>query len=198
VELPQTTDEVLLRQVAQRDTNALAALYDRHAQTVYNVIARIVQEPALADELLQDTFWQIWQKAGEYQGSGAAAAWIYRIARNKSLDQLRRAKTQPQAISAESAHEVGLFATLTSVADTVEHIAAQSWQQQDIHRALSNIPEEQRASLELAYFEGLTQREIAERMQVPMGTVKTRIKMGLEKVERFLRAAGYQAEDLAP
>src|SRR5262245_23589086 len=92
VDYSQLADETLLDLIKQRDADAFTALYDRHAQTIYNVIIRIVREPAVAAEVHQDTFWQIWQKAGEFRGGGAAAAWLYRIARNKSLDQLRRQK----------------------------------------------------------------------------------------------------------
>lgn len=198
MELPQTTDENLLRLIAQHDATALATLYDRHAQTIYNLIMRIVREPASADEILQDTFWQVWRKAAEFQGAGAATAWLYRIARNKSLDRLRRQKTEPQPVLSDEAPEgSGIWATLAAVDGNVEQIAAQEWQRQDIHKALANIPADQRRSLELAYFEGMTQREIAAHMQVPVGTVKTRVRIGLEKLERLLRAAGYQAEDLS-
>ncbi len=91
-------DETLLQLIAERDAAALEVLYDRYAQVVYNLSMRIVREAAIVDEVLQDTFWQVWQKAGDYRGSGAAAACLCRIARNKSLDQLRREQARPQPL----------------------------------------------------------------------------------------------------
>lgn len=191
-EYTQLTDEALLLQIRRRNSEALAVLYDRHAQTVYNLIMRIVREQASADEILQDTFWQVWQKAETFQ-QGHAAAWLYRIARNKSLDWLRRQKTRPQP--ALSLDEPGDFAATVAAPTLVEHTVAQSWQQEQIHQALANLPPEQRQCLELAFFEGLSQRQIADYMQTPVSTVKTRIQSALEKLERVLRAVGYRSKE---
>jgi len=185
----QLTDEALVLQVSRRDSGALAALYDRHAQTVYNLIMRIVRERASADEILQDTFWQVWQKANTFQ-QGNATAWLYRIARNKSLDWLRRQKAQPQStLSLDEPENTRTASSMT----LVEHTVAQSWQQEQIQQALINLPPEQRQCLELAFFEGLSQRQIADYTQTPISTVKTRIQMALDKLERVLRAAGYRS-----
>jgi RNA polymerase sigma-70 factor (ECF subfamily) len=182
--------------IARRDADALAALYDRHAQTVYNMIARIVQEPGTADEVLQDTFWQVWQKAGEFHGSGAVVAWLYRIARNRSLDQLRRRKARPQPLSSDESGEQNIWSTLVAAGAEVERITEHAWRRQHVREALTSLPADQRQCLELAYFEGMSQRQIAEHTATPIGTVKTRVRMGLEKLERILRAAGYQPEDI--
>jgi RNA polymerase sigma-70 factor (ECF subfamily) len=182
--------------IARRDADALAALYDRHAQTVYNLIARIVQEPGTADEVLQDTFWQVWQKAGEFHGGGTAAAWLYRIARNKSLDQLRRLNARPQPILSDAAGDQSIWSMIPATGAEVERITEHAWRRQHVLEALTNLPPDQRLCLELAYFEGMSQRQIAEHTATPIGTVKTRVRMGLEKLERMLRAAGYQPEDI--
>lgn len=194
----QATDETLLLAIAQRDEHALVTLYDRHAQTVYNLIMRIVRDRAIADEVLQDTFWQVWQKAGAFQGTGVAAGWIYRIARNKSLDQLRRQKARPQPIATTLADEEQPAFGFMAADASVELMAERALTRQQLRRALHGIPVEQRQCLELAYFEGMTQREIAAYMSVSVGTVKTRIRLGLEKLERILRAAGLTAEDDTP
>lgn len=184
------TDEALVRQMGRRESEALAAFYDRHAQSVYNLIIRIVREPTSADEILQDTFWQVWQKANTFQ-QGNATAWLYRIARNKSLDWLRREKVRPTiALSLDTADGIAAMATTPLVEQTV----ALSWQQEQLQQALANLPAEQRQCLELAFFEGLSQRQIAEHTQTPLSTVKTRIQMALDKVERVLRAVGYRSE----
>lgn len=193
----QLPDEALVLHISRRSSEALAALYDRHAQPVYNLILRIVREPASADEILQDTFWQVWQKADTYQ-QGNAAAWLYRIARNKSLDWLRRQKTQPPAafsLDAQDGAETAATATgcCCGGGDAAVDVVAQSWQQEHVQQALRSLPPEQRQCLELAFFEGLSQRQIAEFTQTPVSTVKTRIQMAMDKLERMLRSQGYRS-----
>jgi len=193
VELPvehsHYSDEELLQLIAQRDANALSEIYDRHAQTVYNLMVRIVREPAIAEDLLQETFWQVWEKAESFSGSGVAAAWLYRIARNKSLDHLRRKKTRPQPAQKPISEQIGLKPQdvhLTSVEIEVER----TLQRTRVQDALASIPPEQRQCLELAYFNGMSQRQIAEYTDTPLGTIKTRVRQGLKKLERILRAVG--------
>jgi RNA polymerase sigma-70 factor (ECF subfamily) len=187
------SDDLLLRRIAQRDASALELLYERHAQVAYNVIARIVRDPAVADEVLQDTFWQAWQKAGDFRADGAVAAWLYRIARNKSLDRLRRERSQPQL---EAAMTEEAWAAIAAPQPSVEQEAARGWQRQYIRGALAAIPSEQRRCVELAYFEGMSQQQIARHLQTPVGTVKTRLRMAVEKLARAVRAAGMRAEDI--
>lgn len=190
------SDEILLQKIAQQDSAALERLYDRHAQTVFNLIGRIVRDAAIADELLQETFWQVWQQADRYRGEGSAAAWMYRIARNKSLDQLRRQKARPQPLeTGNEADDQTVWDQLPADNAEVEPVVEQRRDSRAVRQALQEIPAEQRQCLELAYFEGMSQRQIAEHTATPLGTVKTRIKMGMEKLERFLRAEGYRAED---
>lgn len=197
--MPQLSDEALLQLIAQRDAAALETFYDRHAQTVYNLIMRIVRDSAIADELLQETFWQVWQVCGQgqFRGEGPALAWLYRIAHNKSLDQLRRQKARPQPLITESEEDEEILWDQVATADaTVERVTEQAWDGQYLRQALSKIPSEQRLCLELAYFEGMSQRQIAEYTATPLGTIKTRLRMGLEKLEYILRVAGYRAEDI--
>ena len=187
--LSDLSDQILLGQIMQNNGDALAELYDRHAQTVFNLIVCIVRDEAVADELLQETFWQVWQKADQFRGEGEVAAWLFRVARNKSLDELRRRTSRPLAESDSLAEELSL-----ATAHDVEKSAEQSWQAQRVHQALSQIPDEQRHCLDLAYFRGLSHRQIAEQMDLPMGTVKTRIRLAMQKLEQFLQAAGFRTE----
>jgi RNA polymerase sigma-70 factor (ECF subfamily) len=196
LEYSEHSDEFLLGLIAQRDPQALEEFYDRFAQTTYNLIVRIVRDRAIADDILQETFWQVWQKASEFSRRGAAAAWLYRIARNKSLDQLRRQKARPQPTAAASQDfEQALWEKPAPAETEVERIAERGWDRHYLQRALAEIPAEQRLCLELAYFEGMSQQQIAQYANIPLGTVKTRLRIGLEKVERILRASGYRAED---
>ncbi|MFN8456228.1 MAG: sigma-70 family RNA polymerase sigma factor [Anaerolineae bacterium] len=197
--MPPTSDDALLQLIGQRDASALEMLYDRYAQTVYNLIIRIVRDSAIADELLQETFWQVWQACGrgQFRGEGAPLAWLCRIARNKSLDQLRRQKARPQALDPQPEESAqSMWEQFIDTEAEVEAVTARLWDRQYLRQALAAIPLEQRLCLELAYFEGLSQRQIAEQTKTPLGTIKTRLRMGLEKLEYILRRAGYRAEDI--
>lgn len=186
----ELSDTVLMKRIVRQDADALAELYERHAQTTYNLIMRIVQDEGVADELLQETFWQVWQKADQFHGKGAVAAWVFRVARNRSLDELRRRKSRPiTQVGSSSEKFVGLQSD-----EVVEYRAEQAWQAQQVHQALEQIPDEQRHCLDLAYFRGLSHRQIAEHMNLPTGTVKTRIRLAMQKLERFLQAAGVRGE----
>lgn len=186
----ELNDWTLLQQIITvGSADALAELYDRHAQTVYNLIFRIVRDEGVADELLQETFWQVWQKAEQFRGDGEVAAWLFRVARNKSLDELRRRKARPATEPDTLTEELAPPAK-----DDVEKTAEKSWQAQRVHQALREIPDEQRRCLDLAYFRGLTHRQIAEYMDLPMGTVKTRIRLAMQKLEQSLYAIGFRAE----
>ena len=191
------TDEILLQHTAQQDVAAYEVLYDRHMQTVYSLILRIVRQPARAEELLQEAFLQVWRNAADFRSEGAAVAWILRIARNRALDELRRQKARPQTAMASAAEEEHVeqmeraMARAATEETSVEQTVARRWNQQQVQRALSAIPEDQRACLELSYFDGFSQREIAEHLALPIGTIKSRMRIGLEKLEYQLRQIGF-------
>jgi RNA polymerase sigma-70 factor (ECF subfamily) len=181
-------DEVLLGLIKQRNAGAFAALYDRHAAMAYDLLLRVSRSPAVAEELLQETFWQVWQKAEQYEGAGTVAGWLLRIARNKALDELRRSKARGrgQHVELEKLETLSLYRY-----PNVEQQVEQGWSRQHICQALNHIPPEQRVCLELVFYEGMSHSEVAEQMQIPLGTIKTRVRSGLEKVERYLRGIGY-------
>lgn len=193
--LSKLSDEELLQSIARRDAEAFEALYDRHAQIAYNVILRIVGEPRSAEELVQECFWQVWQKAGDFRGAGTAAAWLYRIARNRALDRVRQRKAQPYMVGLET-EESAASSMYYGYAPSVETTVEQSWQQQQVRQSLASIPEEQRMILELAYFDGMSQSEIADYLALPLGTIKSRMRLGVEKLERLLAATGLRRGEL--
>jgi len=188
----QLSDDELLHLIIQGNDEALAHFYDRFAQTAFNLIMHIVKERTLAEDLLQETFLQVWHKADEFKGDGAVAAWLYRIARNKCLDALRREKARPQTeeLTPQTVTPVGR--SPFPVEQNVNH----RLNRQKVQVALGTIPEEQRQCLELAFFNGMSQREIAAHTNTPLGTVKTRINLGLAKLEHSLRTAGFQEDDV--
>lgn len=185
----QSTDEHLLTLVALQDVAAYEILYDRHASTIYGLILRIVNDARIAEELLQDVFWHIWRDAEQFDNSGAARAWMFRIGRNRSLDELRRRKARPQVderVEIEDAHR-----SAGTEQASAESEAEYQLNRRDIQMAMDDLPPEQRACVELAYFEGLSHSEIMGKLDIPIGTVKSRLRIGMEKLERSLRRVGY-------
>jgi len=189
------SDSVLLQAVIQKEIGAFEVLYSRHAPRLYHLLLRIVHDESMAEELVQDTFCQAWQKAGQYSGTGAVTSWLCQIARNKALDQLRRQKAHSPML----AENFELFESSPVYRHpSLESEFEQAWTQQQVRQALSQIPNEQRLCLELVYFEGLTHQEIAEKMDTPLGTIKTRIRIGMDKVERWLLGNGYASNGWSP
>ncbi len=192
-DLTRIADEELLARTVAQDVRAFEALYDRHARTIYSLILRIVHEPEIAEELAQETFWQVWRKAEQFHGGGAVGAWLSRIGRNRALDYLRRVKARPQSDGGEPEMLERIAAPERHLVETQ---VGRIWDRQRLHEALAAIPDEQRLCLEMAYFDGKSQREIAAETGSPLGTIKTRVRIGLEKLERSLRAAGYREGDV--
>ena len=169
-------DEELVGQVAQGNERALSELYDRYSRPVYATGVRLLGDPHLAEELVQDAFTSVWQAAASFDPSRASfATWLYRVTRNRAVDLYRRRQARPQSAGENS---------LRAVAGGAEPEASiDGW---DVARALSRIPEEHREVLTLAYFEGLSQREISQRTGVPLGTIKSRTTAALKRLHRSL------------
>ena len=186
------TDTELLQRISAHDTVAFATLYDRHAVMVYSLLLRVVRDQKNAEDLLQESFWQVWQKANQYAGTGTVEAWLLRIARNKAFDELRHQRCRPQLQDLQEIEEHGDYWT-TGQSSSLEQQLLQQCSTQAISQALATIPTEQRRCLQLAFFEGLSHNAIAELTNTPLGTIKSRLRIGLAKVEHLLRGMGYQA-----
>ena len=184
---PHAADRAILNRVAGGDPSALATLYDRHGRGVYSLACRIVTDRADAEDVVQEVFTQAWQQASRYdQGRATVTGWLLMMTRARAIDRVRaraarrRRRTRPtrrcrtcrmrdrdmeaEAISAESAAR--------------------------LRQALGDLPEAQRRTIELAYYEGLTQTDIAEKLQEPLGTVKTRMRSALQKLRAALQVGG--------
>ncbi len=169
-------DRMLIRRIVARDESAVAELYDRHSRTVYSVVLRILRNQSDAEDVLQDVFVRVWTRADTYDDRlGSPAAWLARIARNRAIDRLRAARARgggdPQIDSAEYESPANDGDPETRVRDVVAADA--------VRGALSALPDSQRRLIEAAFFEGYTHQELANRFQVPLGTVKTRIRTGM-------------------
>ena len=173
-------DIALLDRVRARDQQALGELYDTHSRLLFGLILRILKNRAEAEEVLQEVFVQAWTKADTYHASlGSPAGWLVGIARNRAIDRLRSNATRARTLEPPD--------DLPEVA-TPEREAELSEQQRVIHRALDALPPEQRDLIEQAYFLGFTQSELAERCGLPLGTVKTRIRNGMQTLREYLDA----------
>jgi RNA polymerase sigma-70 factor (ECF subfamily) len=165
--------------LARGDADALAALYDRHARAVFSLALRILGEQADAEDVLQEVFAQAWRQAGRYDARrGRPLAWLLNMTRSRAIDHLRRRRDVPTfdgTLPDLPADAPGADAAAMTAADT-----------RALRAALAALPALQRAAIELAYFEGLSQSEIAARLEQPLGTVKTRVRLGLLKLREAM------------
>jgi RNA polymerase sigma-70 factor (ECF subfamily) len=172
------SDLKLVTAIRSGDQAAMTALYDRFSSIVYAVALRVLQDTGAAEDVLQDIFMQLWRNPGAFDSTrGNMAAWLAVIARNRAIDALR--KRRPQ----EDIHDV-----IVSVESDFASDADRSRTMEKVRGALQSMPSQQRSALEMAYFEGLTHTEIAEKTGDPLGTVKTRIRAGLLSLRKVLAA----------
>jgi RNA polymerase sigma-70 factor (ECF subfamily) len=177
----EISDNDLLRAVSRGDERALAAIYDRYRLILFGLILRILHDRQEAEDVLQEAFLQVWRRAADFDESrGRAFTWLVTIARSRALDRLRALGSR-----ARLAEEVG-HSPQYEIGDAAED-ALKSEQGTIVREALAELPDDQRQALFLAYFEGLTQTEIAARLGDPLGTVKTRMRTGLMKLRELLR-----------
>ena len=193
--LAPTSDEELIARIVQRDEQALARLYARYAETVYGLSLRITRQIEVAEEVTQETFIRVWRGAASFQGNpGSLRSWLFRIARNLSLDQWRRQAARPRTVTI-TPDPVEDHALLDTLSDETCDVAVQATDRclhEQVRRALLTLPPEQRHALELAYFGGMTHREIAEATGEPLGTIKTRLRLGLQKLSLIAQQQGLE------
>ena len=177
-------DESLLRLIVRSQSEALSELYDRYSSLVFGLARNAVDDQALAEEITQDVFMRIWNKAGTYQAEqGKVVSWIAGIARNRAIDVFRHQRTRAEGNSV-SWEAIPFFDPPDS--QNVEQELESKHKQQRVQQALFQLPEEQRQALALAYFKGFTHEQAAEALGQPLGTVKTRIRLGMHKLRQIL------------
>lgn len=186
------TNAELVHRIAGGDQRALGALYDRQVTLVHSLALRLLGDADDAEDVVEETFWQVWRHASRYDASrGAVPTWLCSIARSRALDVLRAARRRPERIasSTENDDDIALASPSSSPLGGVE----ESEQRALVRGALAELPPEQRESIELAYFGGLSQSEIAERTGQPLGTIKTRIRLAMMKLRARLSSFGESA-----
>jgi RNA polymerase sigma-70 factor (ECF subfamily) len=174
-------DAALVGRMAAGDRDAVAALYDRHAVRVLGLAHRILRDRSDAEDVLQEVFAQAWRTAARYEpGRGTAAGWLLMMTRSRAIDRLRSREVRPEV-------SPGVSVDLVAADDVPAPEALIATEEASrVRAALTTLPAEQRLALELAYYGGLTQTQIAERLQQPLGTVKTRIRTALAALRRSL------------
>ncbi len=179
------TDEQLLARIRTGDPGALGTLYDAYGRTVFAVIYRMLASPEAAEEVTQDVFHSVWRRARDYdRGRGAFRTWLLAIARNAAIDWRRtRGKRLLREVELDAAAAI-------PEGSSVEGQVMASLRAQRIREAVRGLPSEQRDVLALAYWGGLTQSEIADRTGTPLGTVKSRVRLGMEKLRQQLEDPG--------
>ena len=179
-------DRAALGRMARGDESGLAELYDRHARLVFSLALRILQNRADAEDVVQEVFAQVWTQARRYEGErGSVAAWMLMMARSRAIDRLRARRARPEA-----GGQTGDTQNMADLSPTQDVLLLSNEEVGKLRQALDALPAAQRTALELAYYEGLTHAEIAERLSEPLGTIKTRIRQAVIKLRESLTGRG--------
>ena len=184
VDYSKLDDTALAALVARRDEQALGALYDRYSRLAFSLAVRVVGDRALAEEITADAFVSVWRASSSYsEERGRFVSWLMSVVRHRAIDELRRLNVRPEGTAVE------LNEALQTAAhpDGLDDIVDVRRRQEVVRSVLAGLPAPQRQALELAYFGGLTQQEIAAKTGTPLGTIKTRMRLGLLKMREELR-----------
>ncbi|MFL5473906.1 MAG: sigma-70 family RNA polymerase sigma factor [Gemmatimonadales bacterium] len=181
-------DRDLLLRAADGDQQAIAALYDRYGGALYAVAYRVARQRADAEDAVVEAFTQAWRDAARFEASrGSVAGWLTMIARSRALDIVRARNRRERITTSASAREAeGTLAMGSSPADPADSFDSTE-RKRRVQAALQTLSPPQRQAIELAFFEGLSQSEIAQRLEEPLGTIKTRVRLGMQKLRESLR-----------
>jgi RNA polymerase sigma-70 factor (ECF subfamily) len=184
VETRSNADDVeLVRRMVEADETALGALYDRWSRPLYSLVLQLTRDPLEAEDVVEDTFWQAWKKAAAYEPArGAVSTWLFTIGRRKALDRLRSRKRKKED---HPGREPSLAELVSTDPDPLQDTAGAELREH-VQAALADLPVEQREVLDLAYFSGMSQTEIAEATGLPLGTIKTRVRLAMQKLREPL------------
>lgn len=194
MELTVIADDQLMGRIAEGDAVALEVLYDRYVRQCFGLALRLLQDPPLAEEVVQEVFTKVWTRPGSYSAQkGKFVSWLLSLVHHRCIDELRRSSRTQVSLEDPVTGSV-----LDTTADPNSDPAAEVWlgeQQRVVRQALEEIAPQQRQVLELAYYGGLSQSEIAARLDQPLGTVKTRTRQGLKSLRVLLGDKGLLSSD---
>src|ERR1041385_7007589 len=186
---PDTSvDAELVRRMRSKDERALGTFYDRWFPVVHGVVSRMLESPDDVEDVVEEAFWQAWRQAERFEAErGSVQTWLLTIARSRALDRLRarRRLREDPLVEAVAGEADGSTPTPTAPSDPLAD-AEHAERSQIVRAALADLPTEQREALELGYFGGLSQSEIAEQTGLPLGTIKTRMRLALQKLRERL------------
>jgi RNA polymerase sigma-70 factor (ECF subfamily) len=178
-------DETIIRLIAHARNEALSELYDRYSRLVFSLALNSVGDQATAEEVTQDVFVRVWQRARQYRADrGKVSTWLTGITRYRAIDQLRRRGSRPEQHSVTWAE---VSPTAVPAVNGPEEATQLAMQRERVRAALAQLPEEQKQVLALAYFQGYSQSQIAESLALPLGTVKTRVRLAMQKLREMLQ-----------
>jgi RNA polymerase sigma-70 factor (ECF subfamily) len=185
------SDIDLMQRLVQRDQTALAALYQLYGSLVYSLALRVLQDASLAEEITQDAFLEVWNRPESWDpAKGRLSSWLLTLTRYTAIDRLRRERRQLDAVS----HP--LDDGLEQLPSTEEHAGDPRWQEgQTLRLLMAQLPPEQAQVIELAFFQGMTHSEMAQYTQLPLGTIKTRVRLGLQKLKSLWEETGNHTSD---
>lgn len=186
-EVAEGSDEQLLIAIQERDETAIATLYDRYGGVAFGLAFRILSDRTAAEDVVQDAYLSVWRRAVSFEvGRGSVRTWLLSIVHHRAIDRLRGTAGRARHDAPLEDHEHTL-----SVEDPWREVALRV-QRDVLQRSLNTLPNEQRVAIEMAYFSGYTQQEIATTMHVPVGTVKGRLRIGLQKLRVLLAGTGVE------
>ena len=188
-------DEELVGRLAQGDLTALEALYTRYARPVFSLAMRILGDTADAEEVTQDVFERVWRHAPTFDSErGRFGTWLMSMTHHVAIDKVRKRQRRPQTIHGEAAERVALV--LPDTGADVSESTLRNLEAQQVRRALHSLPPSQQQAIELAYFGGLSHLEIAAALGDPLGTVKARIRRGMERLRSALESFGVEGDSI--
>lgn len=183
VDIKQLDDAELIKWIAQGREEALGELYDRYHRLVFSIALRVIGNRASAEEIMLDVFTSVWEKGHTYREERAQVnTWLARLARNRAIDMLRREEVRPMRHSVDWAE----VSELAAGGQNPEAATQLALRRQEVRNAIKALPPEQQEALALAYFQGYTQQEIAAVLEQPLGTIKTRIRSGMQTLRGLL------------
>ncbi len=189
-------DEDNVVRISRGDESALSGLYDQYARVVYSLILKIVHNQQVAEELTQEVFLRVWQQSSSYSRErGRFASWMLGIAHNLAIDEIRRGKARPQQVY-DNPEESRSLLEVADRSPEPDEMVLGGIRRDFIVEALDRLPGNQREVIEMSYFGGLTQSQIAERKGEPLGTIKTRTRLALQRLRSNLLAQGIQSDTI--
>lgn len=172
----QSSDEQLLARMAARDQDAFAELYCRYSSRVFGLALKVLGDRTEAEDVVQEVLWEVWGRAGQYSAAlGSVQTWVLMMTRSRAIDALRRGKSQ-ERLAKQAAEDA------RTIQSEAGGRAGEDGTSRKLRGALEELPEEQRTVISMAFLRGCTREEIAEALQIPVGTVKTRIRLGVRRL----------------